>query len=247
MQLRLSELTTPDLHLPQMNDCDGGRLMSLVPSPLDAGPTLMTGEMLFDDLLLVHHRQVPPRGHFLLSCDPESLSTRSTSVRVGAEMPLDRDLHRLYDSGLVTYRTWAGDYVAFRATPFGYDDCPHSHDAGLGLILSFNRVPVFVDTGVGSYTQSLECRDAFRGAAGKNTVLIDGKGPSLPEDWFSWKSKTHCELVSLKRFADGFSARGVHHGFSRGKKFVSIQREITMLDVGVLAVVDRWTQIRKCP
>ena len=236
MLIRLSEFATLDQYVPQMNDCDGGRVMSLVPGPLDAGPTLMAGEYLFDDLSLVVGDRAR-RGYCLLTCVDGG---KSTTPRVRVGMPLDRELHRLYDSGLVTYKTWDGDYVAFRSTPFGYHDCPHSHDAGLGLVLYLNGIPVFLDTGVGSYTQSAECRNEFRGAAGKNTILVDGNGPSVPEGWFSWASKTDCELVSLKRFADGFSARGVHSGFSRGDRFVSIQREITMLDIGILAVVDRW-------
>ena len=46
---RLSELTRSDLHLPQFNDCDGGRVLFLADDPLDAAPTLSTATALFGD------------------------------------------------------------------------------------------------------------------------------------------------------------------------------------------------------
>lgn len=238
MHLRLSELAPDNLLLPQFNDCDGGRLVSLVEHPLDAGPTLMAGEMLFEDLALIQNAQ-PTRGYPLLFGDDNR--TAGSPLRNPRSFPMDRDLHRLYDSGIVTYQSHQRDYLAFRASPFGYHDCPHSHDAGLGIILHFNDVPILVDSGVGSYTQSEQERNQFRGAEGKNTILVNGRGPSKPEGWFEWSRKTDCELVLLKHFADGFIARGTHRGYTDdADHYTSVQREVILLSEGIVAVVDRW-------
>lgn len=238
MLVRLADLAQLDLRLPQFNDCDGGRLMSLVPESLDAGPTLMAGEYLFDDLSLVALDQ-PVRGYPLLT--GHVAPHEDATLRKRAEMPMDRDLHRLYDSGIATYKTWAGDYVALRATPFGYDECAHSHDAALGILATLKGIPVFVDSGIGSYTQSLECRNAYRSATGKNTILVDGDGPSVPKGWFDWKRRTDCELVAVRRFRDGFSARGVHAGFSDcNGRHALVERELILLDAGIVVIVDRW-------
>ena len=78
----------------------------------------------------------------------------------------------------------------FRASPFGYLDCPHSHDAALSLILYLAGRPLIVDSGTGSYTQDRELRDAFRGATGKSVLTFDGAGPSRPADCFGWTTTT---------------------------------------------------------
>lgn len=238
---RLAELVPHDLRMPQFNDCDGGRIISLVPDPMDAGPTLMAAEDVFTDESFLP-QSIACRGYALLTNrKSNALHSQGPLRRTVDGVPIDRDLHGIYDSGLASYRSPNGDYVLLRASEFGYLDCPHSHDAGLGVILYLGHTPVFVDSGVGSYTQSEACRNTFRSARGKNTMLVNGEGPSKPGDWFSWQTTTDCELVSMRRFDDGFTARGKHSGYSdppHGHTFV--QREIVLLDIGIVAIVDRW-------
>ena len=237
---RLAELVPHDLMMPQFNDCDGGRVTSLVPNPLDAGPTLMAAEDIFpNESFLLESTET--RGYPLLMTTSDSNASRRPLRRALTSIPIDRDLHRIYDSGLASYRSNDGDYALLRASEFGYLDCPHSHDAGLGVILYLNHAPVVVDSGVGAYTQSKACRNTFRSATGKNTILVGGHGPSKPDGWFSWQETTDCELVSVKRFIDGFTARGKHRGFSHAPDcYTFVQREIIMLDFGIIAIVDRW-------
>ena len=236
--LRLAQLAPPDLKMPSINDCDGGRVTVLVPDALDAAPSLAAAKMLFPDLAL---DTSPARGYALLM-RPRS---RELPIRLAEappnRLPPEREISGLLDSGLVAHRNVAGDYLLFRAAPFGYDACPHSHDAPLGIVLHLGGQPVFVDNGVGSYTQSTTSRNSFRAATGKNTILINQTGPSIAEGWFSWKKTTDCQLVTAQAFVDGFRARGRHTGFSDPPEFhVFIQREVVMLDVGIVAIIDRW-------
>ena len=237
---RLAELVPQDLILPQFNDCDGGRLMNLVPQPLDAGPSLLAAESAFPDEQFLP-RPMSPRGYPLLMTGDVATEQRSPLRRQHTVSPADRDLHRIYDSGLASHRTPDGDYVLLRSSDFGYLDCPHSHDAGLGIIAYLGGTPIFVDSGVGSYTQSEACRNQFRSASGKNTVQINGQGPSQTDGWFSWRKVTDCELVAMRRFRGGFAARGKHSGYSDPPNcHTFIQREVTMLDKGIIGIVDRW-------
>lgn len=238
MSVRLSELAPTNLQLPQFNDCDGGRLTSLVPNPLDAGPTLIAADSLFDDITVLSG-ELAIRGYPLLMASNQQKRKRHYLRRY--KFPCNRDLSSIYDSGLATWKNADGDFLLFRASPFGYHDCPHSHDAGLGILLHLKGVPILVDSGVGSYTQSASVRNEFRSAKGKNTLLIDGRGPSVPEGWFSWSRTTDCELVSLRKFEDGITACGKHSGYSVfPDRHVFVQREVTMLHEGIVAVVDRW-------
>ena len=238
--IRLNELAPSNLVMPQVNDCDGGRLTCLVPESLDAGPSLMATQMLHPDLRLAT-RGVDLRGYPLLMDPRRKELPRPTQPRIKTHFPYEKNASPLYDSGLTAYRNDHGDYVLFRATPFGYQDQPHSHDGPLGVVVHVGGHPLFVDNGVGSYTRCKQIRDRYRSAVGKNTLLVNGTGPSIPGDWFSWLRTTDCDLISLQRFRDGFRARGKHSGFSREPAcHVFVQREVLLLDEGVMAIVDRW-------
>lgn len=237
--LRLKSLAPTDLRLPQMNDCDSGRLTPLVPCPLDAGPSLVATQLLVGDQRVVG--DLPARGYPLL------MRPRRSAIRPPARSVVEpgirghRDVSGILDSGIVTHKNAAGDYLAFRATPFGYGDCPHSHDAPLSVIVHLDGTPIMVDSGTGSYTQSEDLRNQFRSAIGKNTLLVDGTGPSKPDAFFTWSKTTDCELVALHRFQDGVRAVGRHAGFSQSPRFhVFVQREIIALDFGIIAIVDSW-------
>lgn len=236
---RLAELIPESLIIPAFNDCDGGQVLRLVPNALDAGPALMAAEAMFPSESFLDQEQVL-RGYPLLMASPEETS-HSQLRRKRITMAVDRDLQPVYDSGIASHRTNAGDFLLFRASDFGYHDRPHSHDAGLGIILELGRTPIFVDSGVGSYTQSESCRNRFRGATGKNTILVNGNGPSVPDGWFSWQKVTDAELLSLRRYRDGFVARGKHSGFSDSPdSHAFVQRKVIMLNEGIIAIIDRW-------
>ncbi len=238
---RLAEMVPRNLILPQFNDCDGGRLTWICEDPLDAAPTLFAAVPLFGRMYFDAGERTECGYSLLMTPLPNNRQPQEEQRSPMIHF-LDRDISSHYDSGIVTHRNVDGDYVLFRASPFGYMDCPHSHDAPLSFLLHLGGEPVVVDNGVGAYTQSLAIRNGFRAANGKNCLLVDGHGPSrVDHDWFGWKRKTECKLVYAERFAEGFRCRGKHAGFSSPPSFhVFIEREIFALNDGIVAVVDRW-------
>ena len=218
--------------------------MALVADPMDAEPTLAAAQSVFPDLSY-RTPDAKSRGYALLM--NQSISESPSHQKQNTQTDdYDRDLSKIYDSGLASYKTKDGDYVLLRATSFGYDDCPHSHDAPLGVLIHLGGAPLVVDSGVGSYTQSESTRNHFRSALGKNTILVNGAGPSLPADWFGWSKTTDCKLTEYRVFDDGFITRGKHNGYSDNSGcHVFVQREVIMLDVGIIAIVDRWDSNRQ--
>jgi len=100
---------------------------------------------------------------------------------------------------------------------------------------------VIVDCGTGSYTQDLQTRNTFRTAIGKNVLLLNGRGPSEPDGWFTWKRTTDARLLSAREFEGGFYLKARHDGYSAALGFeVEIAREIILLDEGLLIIVDNW-------
>jgi hypothetical protein len=240
---RLAALVPPDGILPQFNDCDGGRLMWACAHPLDAAPSLAAAESLFPEAYLPAGRA--PAGYSLLMADGDRRCQRGTVAMSG--LPAKHG-ETAPDSGLVPYCNASGDYLLFRATPFGFADCPHSHDAPLSVIVYLQGHPIFVDSGVGSYTQDIGTRNQFRRAPGKNVLLVDGDGPSVPGGWFSWQRTTDATLIRAGDCPGGFHCRGQHAGFTKPPdRQVLVTREVTVLDEGIVGVVDRWESNRELP
>ncbi|MCH7989537.1 MAG: alginate lyase family protein, partial [Planctomycetes bacterium] len=244
--VRLAELTPNSLQLPQFNDCDGGRLTWFTSEPLDASPTLLAAKQLWDHPSLPNHSG-PRNGYHLWmeqsrgrAASAETCLTADTNAGNGGHHGTTKRSDQL-DSGIASYRNQSGDFLLFRSGPFGYQDCGHSHDAPTSFVFHFAGQPLIVDSGTGSYTVSHDIRDRFRGAFGKNILLVNGSGPSVPGDWFSWEGKTDALLTCAERFPGGFLCSGRHQGFSSELGFrVEVRRELVLYDGGVLIVIDEW-------
>ena len=146
----------------------------------------------------------------------------------------------LPDSGLAAYRNDKGDYLLFRASDFGYKDCPHSHDAPLSVILFLQNQPVLVDAGAGAYTQLKSVRDTFRSAPASNSILVDGFGSSRPGGWFSWESTSDAELAAAQATGYGFFCSGRQVRLTRAGAKVELRRSVRFADRGVVAIEDEW-------
>jgi hypothetical protein len=248
--VRLAELVPNSLQMPQFNDCDGGRLTWFTPEPLDASPTLLAAKQLWAHPSLSNHSD-PRNGYHLWmdqsrgrAASAETCLTAATSAGNaagnGRHQGTTKRTDQL-DSGIASYRNHSGDYLLFRAGPFGYRNCGHSHDAPTSFVFHSAGQPLIVDSGTGSYTVSHDIRDRFRGAFGKNILLVNRSGPSVPSDWFNWERKTDALLTCVERFSGGFLCSGRHEGFSPELGFrVEVYRDLVLYDEGLLIIIDKW-------
>lgn len=260
---RVHDLALPNLHLPQFNDCDGGRLTGFCLDPLDAAPTLAAAHGLDAQFMAGPPARTGPgyslwmdakrtvgdelardggAGRVTPRMRSENLARPAQPQRESQPHAAQRTSLTAHDSGLVTCRNASGDYLLFRSGPFGYreGDYSHSHDAPTSFILYLAGVPLVVDSGTGAYTQSAETRSEFRAARGKNVLLIDGKGPSSPAGWFSWDRVTDAELECASWTSGGGRFRGRYATKGDDGSPVHVSREITLFDEGVVAVSTSW-------
>ncbi len=236
LAVRLAELAPADLTLPQFNDCDGGRLSWFAFAPLDAAPALFSARELFGEEIAPNTDRNPGGYGIWMALDKLPEPVEQTEMIQHSQMSTERP-----DSGIVTYRSERNDYVLARCGPFGYLDCGHSHDAPTSFLYYSCGQPVIVDRGTGSYTQDIETRNRFRSAAGKNVLLLNGRGPSEPDGWFTWNRTTDARLLSAREFEGGFYLKTRHDGYSAALGFaVEVAREIILLDEGLLIIVDNW-------
>lgn len=238
---RLNELTPNSGILPQLNDCDGGRLTGLQAGPLDARSTLLAARHLLGSSCGAWDTNDVWGDHLWI----ENSTAPHWQAEAAAKNHLRRDKHlqspRTYDSGLVVQRSEGGDYLLFRSGPFGYLDCGHSHDGQLGVTLYLGGQPVLVDGGCGAYTQDLDLRNRFRSATGRNVMLINGNGPSVPGGWFTWERRTDGQLLAAEQAGHGSICRGQHTGYTASCGFpVQVEREVRLLESGICLILDRW-------
>lgn len=240
---RLAELVPPDLILPQFNDCDGGSLSGFKLSPRDAAPALMAAGTLFDDLALPDGDRIPA-GYALWMTDltdenilvPEDTLSRASVSILGADVP---GAGQANQPTLISHTNGDGDYLLLRRQS-NDQELSSAHDAPGGFTLYLNNRPLIVDNGTGSFTICSE-RESFRSARGKNTLLVNGAGPSQQNGLFGWREFAATRLMSSKRFDGGFYVLIRSSAYSRVSGFsVETEREIIMLDEGLTLLIDSW-------
>ncbi|MDA0658936.1 MAG: heparinase II/III family protein [Planctomycetota bacterium] len=233
---RLRDLTPTSGFLPPLNDCDGGRLTWFAGKTLDARPTLLLSQQRWPNSFDSLKKWTCQGDHQWMTF--AAAESAATTRRPTNTSPIP-DTH--HDSGIVTYQNEWGDYVLFRAGPFGYHDCPHSHDNQLETLIVLAGQNVLVDSGTGAYTQDISLRNQFRGACGKNTPLVFNCGPSEPADAFSWVRRTDAHLTDVHCSNGSWNASGHHSGFTNRHGFpIRIIRQVHAFAFGTVAILDEW-------
>lgn len=233
---RLRDLTPTSGLLPALNDCDGGRLTWFADKTLDARPTLLLAQQRWPNGFRCPCEWTCQGDHQWMTF--ESTETPSAAQRLTSISTLPE---KQWDSGLVTYQNDCGDYVLFRAGPFGYHDCPHSHDNQLETLVILAGQSIVVDSGTGAYTQGITLRNQYRTACGKNTPLVSNRGPSEEGGAFSWRRRTEACLTDVRSSHERWIACGRHTGFTQRYGFpIHISRQVHAFAAGMVAIIDGW-------
>ncbi|MCH9030764.1 MAG: alginate lyase family protein [candidate division Zixibacteria bacterium] len=243
---RLRELSPKDLLVPQFNDCDGGRICWLAFHPLDSGPALISESDIFDcSYAMNSDRVVNAENVWLCGEIPEvkaetdknfeRTSVSSDSNSEGRMVDIDSD------SGFIVHKSQEGDFLLLRCGKFDFGADEHIHDSQLSLALYLGGKPVLVDSGTGSIYHNPEIRKRFRGAVGKNTLIINGIGPSVQSGADGWDKTTDADVACARSFPGGFYFKGHHNGYSKVLGFdTQINREVIFFNEGLLLMVDSW-------
>lgn len=229
-------MAQPDGRTPLIGDDDGGRLHFLDGRPFDDfRSTLAVGAALLQSRELKFTAgESSPEMLWLLG--------RQGIEDFDAIEPIaPADTARAFkQSGFYSIRnSWKKDasFLLIDCGPHGFLNGGHAHADALGVIVSVNGVPVFVDSGTYNYTSDPEARELFRSTAAHNCLTVDGKSSSVTAGPFAWKTKAEAKVVEWKSDSASTIFRGEHDGFAR--LGVGYEREIRFAADRVTEIVDR--------
>lgn len=199
---------------PFFGDEDGGRLYFFDDRPVgDFRPSLALGAVLFNraDFKFAAGDATP---ELLWLTGAGGLGDYRT---METKEPEESD--RAFTSGgfFVTRSSWREDanYLLIDCGPHGFLNGGHAHADALGFVLSFDGVPVFVDSGTYLYAVNKAERERFRSSFAHNCLVVNGESSSIPAGPFSWKTQANARLLDWTVSEDGAFFRGTHDGFGR--------------------------------
>lgn len=241
----LQAVTRPDGTIPLVGDDDGGKLVWLdgLP-PDDVRPVLAQGAAWLGDPALARAAGDAPEAlaAALWLFGPDA-AARLDALRA-TPAPAARS-RAFADSGFYVMRDDAGDDVGPGAPPadaptaaalhavidcgpHGVMNFGHAHADALSLVASAGGRPLLVDSGTYSYPGPE--RNAFRGAAAHNVVLVDGQGSSEPAAGaFQWARVAHGRALAWEAGEDFAWFEGTHDGFAALADPVAYRRAVLFL------------------
>jgi hypothetical protein len=208
----LLQVTRPDGTIPRLGDDDGGRALALGATHYDR----------VSDLLAIGAVELQ-RG---------DLKYRAGALQEAAVWQLGVDGCRAYDRlasirppGLEASFPDAGYFVQrsgwdrhdsqliFDCGGLGTLGGGHGHADALSLTLVAHGEELLVDPGTYVYNGTPAWRDGFRSTRAHNTVVIDGRDQSEPDDTFHWRRQARVELLAAVSFEDVEVVAGEHYGY----------------------------------
>ncbi len=98
-----------------------------------------------------------------------------------------RSESRGFPSSGVYIMSREGLRLTIDAGPLGVGHCGHSHADALSITVTADGYEWLTDPGTFTYTGSREWREAFRGTAAHNTLVIEGQNQAEPTAPFKWE------------------------------------------------------------
>jgi hypothetical protein len=221
----LRAVTRPDGTMVRLGDDDGGHALPLVPVDFgDSTATLWRAAHVFEDEALI----------------PPTDSGRSTLLWLeGSEAFLASSRWHRPDLGRASAVFPGGGWVTLSERgpaahrdhwlvmdcgPHGALSYAHAHADALGIDLSVQGVPVFVDAGTGAYVG--EQRRRYRSTSMHNTVTVDGLDSSEQGGAFGWRSAAASQLDAYAVSPRASFCSAWHNGYGRLSDPVRHQRAI---------------------
>jgi len=211
--------------LPLIGDDDGGRLFHFDSRPAwDASTTLSVAASVFSDPSLAV-RLATPDVFWVLGGHPAADPGAGTIAWPS---------HLLAESGYFVSRSTGGNHLIFDAGRHGFLNGGHAHSDALSVVLTVGGRPLFVDPGTATYTMDRAVRDGHRAARMHNSLLIDGRDPSIPAGPFHWQSRADARVLVARTSDDMDFAAGA----IGGRAVSHVRAVLTLHGIGWL-IVDR--------
>lgn len=231
-------LARADGTIPLLGDDDGGRFVPLDPAPPDDVRGLQhTLATVLDapDLRTFGTPDVAMATWLLGPAGSEVAAqpTRGRGRHAGSEAFQDGGFYVLRDAS--AGREWHG---VVDCGPHGVMNCGHAHADALAFVCSVGGQHLLVDAG--TFTYPAVERNAYRGAAAHNVVLVDGQGASEPAAGaFQWSHRTDARCRRWIARPELTLCVGAHDGFRRLPDPVGYERGVLLLPGTAWVVVDR--------
>jgi hypothetical protein len=235
----LLAVALPGGAMPNVGDGDGGCLMPLHRrEPNDLRGTFSTAAVLFRRPEYAWAAGgLAPETQWLLG--PAGAAT----FRAIAPAPPAGSSHELFSAGgyVVMRSGWEprDHQIIFDVGPLGPRAAAgHAHADLLSVQCAMFGEPCVVDSGTYLYASNPSWRDAFRGTAAHNTVMVDGAGQAVPDGPFAWQATPGARL---RRHASDDSigyADAEHDAYRRLPDRVVHRRRVLFLKPRLFVIVD---------
>jgi hypothetical protein len=227
----VAAITRPDGTIPLLGDDDGGKLVVLDPRPPDDVRGVLAQGAVWLDAPALARVGGPSDSHasalWLLGPD----SGARLDALAAAPAPPARRSRAFQDTGVFVLRDGDGPdalHALFDCGPHGVLNFGHAHADVLALTASAGGRHLLVDSGTFSYPGPE--RNAFRGGASHNVLLVDGEASSAPAAGaFQWERVAHGRLLAWEADAHSTYVEGTHDGFAHLPDPVAHRRSVLML------------------
>jgi hypothetical protein len=225
----LAAVARPDGTIPLIGDDDGGKLVWLDGRPPDdVRGVLAQGAAWLGrpDLARAAGDPAGARPAALWLLGPDAAARLDALGGAPAEPAASRAFR---DTGVYVMRGGPGAmHAVIDCGPHGVMNFGHAHADLLSLTASAAGRPLLVDSGTYSYPGPE--RNAFRGAAAHNVLLVDGAGSSEPAAGaFQWARVAHGRPLVWDAGDDYAFFEGTHDGFAHLPDPVAHRRAVLFL------------------